>query len=199
MTPWPVLIGSISGVLVAAIITFTSTVYQQRRIDRREARASLGSACTELLTRSASLVHRAQVLSLEARFRTGLAEGVLIALGREKPLRAMQLLEWLLTDLEPAYKAWSGVWVGAPASLIQAANNLISACEEVIGAATSRTPSKLGRHLRELALGGLEDVGQRERMVTAVEALSLARREFTMLVREEFGQKSVEVFAGVPD
>jgi hypothetical protein len=99
--------------LVAAIITFTSTVYQQRRIDRREARASLGSACTELLTRSASLVHRAQVLSLEARFRTGLAEGVLIALGREKPLRAMQLLEWLLTDLEPAYKAWSGVWVGA--------------------------------------------------------------------------------------
>jgi hypothetical protein len=99
----------------------------------------------------------------------------------------MQLVDWLMQDMQPAYDAWSAVWASAPPTIVQSANELIAHCSEVIGAVGHPEPTERVQKVRTLILGVQRDAVSDTRFQENLEALGAARRRFAALVRAETG------------
>ncbi len=80
--------------------------------DRRQ------KAYADLLVASLGVSLRAHVLITVLKTRSGLGEGVAVALGQRKQLEAMGLHDWMNQDFGPLMDAWSRAWAyGTPAGV----------------------------------------------------------------------------------
>ena len=191
---WAILVGSLGGGLLGWGASFSSMQYQQRRIDKREAKTARSQAYLQLLTRSVTLANRAETLMQTARLRSGLREGLDVAFRLRPAADPMHLHDWLDADLTPAIEAWSAVWMGASPALVAKANVLLACCIDVVAAATTRSEQPAPQRVTEFVVGARVDLGQVERVQTARHALAAARRDFAVLVREETGQEDANLF-----
>jgi hypothetical protein len=148
--------GAIGGVL-GIVASFGGAIYQQRVIGRREAASARKRVYVELLSRSLTLLHRVQALRDTARLRSGLSEALDVLTRQRRLLDPMQLVDWLMQDMQPAYDAWSAVWASAPPTIVQSANELIAHCSEVIGAVGHPKPTERVQKVRTLILGVQRD------------------------------------------
>lgn len=60
-----------------------------------------------MLSRSMAVMTAAQALGLTMKTRSGLGEGVDVAMRLRKPADPMELHDWLAKDMAPLTEAWS--------------------------------------------------------------------------------------------
>jgi hypothetical protein len=197
MTPWwAILVSGLASGLLAVVASIGAILFQQSRIDQREAAAARSQAYLQLLMRSMAIAHRAQILMTTARVRSGLREGLDVTFRLRPAVDPMALYDWLAVDLNPAFEASSAVWLSAPQDVVKSANGLLLRCGDVVSAATTRSELPPVWRLVERVNGAAPDHGQDERVAAALRALGAARRDFAVLVRKETGQEHAELFLG---
>jgi hypothetical protein len=184
---WAIVVSGVSGGILAIIAAWGSAFYQQRALGEREAAAARNRAYLELLTRSMTLAQRAQALRLTARLRSGLTESLDVLLRQRRPLDPMQLHDWMMEDMRPAYQAWSDSWIAAPPTVVEAANQLIAACAEVIGDIGYDFPSDRRGRLHAIVAGVQADHDADAAFQRKIEKLGEVRRRFAALIRQETG------------
>jgi len=191
---WLFVAGQIAAAPLVAVAAFIGVVYQQRRIDRREATAAQSRTSVDLLTQSLLFAQLAHALLLTAQVRTGLSEGRDVLLRRRRPVDPMELHDWLQQGTRPLFDAWSATWVSSSPAMVTRGNAVIDACTGVLDAVSERAPARGPARLREAIVGRGVDKDQAERLRAAIHALAVARRDYAALVRKETGKDTAELF-----
>jgi hypothetical protein len=157
---------------------------QQRR-ERRE-------AYTQLLTAAMMVVHTVGMLRLAVEVRSGLKEGIDVALHVRKPIEPFEIDDHLRRDFGPLFEAWTHIWMIGSPEAIQKANRLLDSAVEVLGAGTTRGEANVG--LDRWLLGDKWTPQQMELFQGKVRELGAARKEFAELARKELGSEMAELF-----
>jgi hypothetical protein len=127
--------------------------------------------------------------------RSGIVEGIDIALHHRKPIDAMELNDWLIIDLGPMLDAQSAIWLHGNEVLIKGASDVVMAAGEVISKSTSiaalkdiaemqASGDRIGAALKRLKTLPRDDQSEEER-IEAVAELGRACRTFGRLMRAE--------------
>lgn len=187
----------VAAALGSAFLTVIGTFWLERwRADRAAHAATsdrLREACVQMASHAQSLAFRAKALYLTTVLRSGIGEGLDIALYYRKPLDPMQLSDWLSLDITPILQAQIVVEVAGDRELMQGAADLVLAASEVLGKATAvRTPGAdptLGQ-LRRFVRGLLpvrRDPEVEDAVQHAVRQLGQQQRRFARLTRDRLG------------
>jgi len=83
-----------------------------------------------------ALALRAQALYFTVVMRSGIGEGLAVALYHRKPIDPMELAEWLSVDLKPMLEAQRVIEVTGDGELMRAAADLVLAGMALLGKAT---------------------------------------------------------------
>jgi hypothetical protein len=172
----------------------------RERLRRRTAdRELLAAAVTDMLALSMSLSLRADTMGNAMKVRSGLGEGLDVALRVRKPLDPLEFHDWIAQDMSPLNAAWSVVWARGDQELVQLANKLMSRCGDVITASTARTPAETaGAKARRFAAGErwtpemLDDLGH------ARKAMAHAREQLAQYARGMLGLRPAQLFSPEP-
>jgi hypothetical protein len=191
---------AIAALGAAALTAFASlgVVWVQGRLSAKaRAEADLLRALEELMSRSVSIGTRSLALGQAMRFRSGLNEGLDIALRLRKPADVLELHDWMHQDLAPMQHALVEVWSTADQSLIAAANHLMDASVDVVTTSTAREQLESRRlRVRRYLLGERWTPYMRTASEEAVRAMAEARRDLLNLTRERLQSEAVNVFTG---
>jgi hypothetical protein len=154
-------------------------------------------AYARLLAVTAVIVDTASVLRLTVELRSGLKEGLDVAMHHRKPVDPLELHNQLRRDKEPLYQAWSEVWVVGTQEAIAAGNDLVAKAGEIMGAATGSGQARTGliRYLR----GEKWSQEQLDEWNEQIRELGILRREFAVMARRELGSEVARLFTGVPE
>lgn len=95
-------------------------------VGRRAARDVLLTAVTAMLSRSMAVMTRAQAMGLQMRLRSGLGESIDVATRLRKPADALELHDWMATDMAPLNEAWSVIWARGDQETVRLANALLA-------------------------------------------------------------------------
>jgi hypothetical protein len=162
---------------------------------RAAERDVLLAAVTQMLSRSMAVLMRAQAMGLQMRLRSGIAEGVDVTLRVRKPADALEFHDWMAADLAPLNEAWSVIWARGGQETIRLANQLLSACNETMGAATATAPADTaGARLRRLAVGERWTPELQADLNRAVKAAAHARKDLAQHMRRKLGMPAAELF-----
>lgn len=148
-------------------------------------RAEKRRAYEALLNRSGLLIHTAGALHATMEHRSGLPEGVDVALTIRKPADPLELAELMRQDTEPLYAAWTSIWAIGTDDAIAAANEVVALCGEVMGKATVRGTARVG--VARWLIGEKWTPDQLAEWATAIEQLALARARLARTLRSELG------------
>lgn len=173
-------------------------VFYQERLRGKSADAdAMAATVTELLSRSFALALRARTAGETAKFRSGLGEGVDVATRQRKPVDLFALHDWLDTDFAPLRAAWSELWSRGDQELVDVGNRLMSACADVITAATETAPapSSMSAKVRRLVRGEEWTLALTERLEAAERALAAARRQLTLVARRQLGRPFIDPYS----
>jgi hypothetical protein len=182
-------IGIGGGVAVAAI--------QARRQTRSERNGARAAAYSRLIATTGLLMHTAQTLRLAMQFRSGINEGLDIALRLRKPMDLFDLNTELRKDLEPLYQAWAEVWTVGTQEAIATANELIGLATMVMGTATARGEGRGG--IARALIGEKWMPEQLAAWERSIAELAQCRRQFGEIARAELGHDVADLWAGRVD
>jgi len=197
------LVGGLIGSAIAASVAITTgraeRVHErQMRKEERDAesaaehRRDRRQAYTQLLGAAMMVVHTAGMMRVTMITRSGLREGVDIAIRLRKPIEPFDIDDRLRRDWEPLFEAWTHIWaVGSPEA-IQNANRLLDTAVEVLGTGTRRGEATEG--VARWLLGEKFTPEQTANFMKQVRALAQARKEFGELMRRELGSEVAELF-----
>jgi hypothetical protein len=189
MTIWAPVVAAIGASFLTGGFTWGVSWWQERRRDRAATIQERAAAYHELTSRSLSFIARVNSLRNAMQSRSGLKEGVDITLRYRRPVDALEIHDWLTKDFEPINNAWSRIQLLGTAAAIDAATQLLNACGDVVGAATS-----LGRARGKIAstvigLAWTED--QQEELQAANKRAVAEREAFIKVARKELGAEKV--------
>jgi hypothetical protein len=146
-----------------------------------------------LLAKSMAVVQAAMALRLLMMFRSGMQEGVDIALGHRKPIEPFDLADRIISVFQPLFEAQATVWAcGSPAS-IPLANEIVERCLDLLGLSTAG--GERGGKLQRYVFGERWTPEQDAAYDSASVAVGDARRRLAELLRREGKNKATEVFA----
>ena len=194
--PWDVVAAALGSSLLTSAGTFGLVRWQAALQSRAASRDRLREACVRLASHGQSLALRARILRQTAVSRSGIGEGLDVALHYRKPLDLMELSDWLAADLHPMIEAQSVIEITADADIIRVASDLMVAAASVLGTATSfarmdGTTPKGGRDAARRFLSTLrplyDDPKTEAAIVDAVRELGRQLRLFTRLTRDRLG------------
>ena len=173
--------------LGTGVLGFGGIWWQQRHRDRASALAEKGDAYHQLIAHSLSFTIRARTLRDAMRRRSGLAEGLDVALGKRRPSDPMELHDWFAQGWEPLNQAWSKIQViGSPAAE-DAATEVIDACADLVAVATDMGQA---RGKTASALRGLDWTSeQQEALENAATRVVKGRGAFIEIARGELGKR----------
>jgi hypothetical protein len=127
--------------------------------------------------------------------RSGLQEGLEVTLRHRKPIDIMSLYDWAVDDLNTLMDAWSRVWYLGTQAAIDAADSLVSACNEVLELAVTynseEQPAK--RRLHTYVVGLRWNQEEQAAFQAALTRTAERRAAFVQLMRKELGQPPVEL------
>lgn len=190
---WAPVIAALGASFLTVLGTWGLNQFQHRQAKREAERQEQHAAYQLVLNRSMTFAFRARTLGDAMRFRSGLNESLSVLLRLRRTLDSLELYDWIDRDLRPLGDAWLRVWVVGTQQAIDAADRVMIACEEVMGAATAR-PNRglIGRAYRALA-GEVWTKEQLANFDSALERLAEERVAFVKIMREEMGKEAVEL------
>jgi hypothetical protein len=190
---------AIAALGAAALTALASlgVIATQEWLRRREAECrALQAAVATLLTRSVGVALQARYMGEMMKVRSGLGEGLDIALHHRKPLDLFELYGWMARERGPLDAAWSDVWCRGDQLTVQLANKLVGTCSDLLGVSTNRQPVGNGWDRARRWVGGDRWTPEMlEGHQAATEALAEARRDLAAHARLVLGYPSVELFA----
>jgi hypothetical protein len=188
-SPWATVVAALG----ASGLTTLGLLSRDVVAARRRKRADRLTAYEVLLGRSVAVVQAAATLRMTMMFRSGLQEGVEVALRHRMPLDPFDLSDRLSDVFQPLFVAQAKVWASGSREVIPLANNLVSTCLNLLGVSTEggRADGKLKRYV----FGESWTPEQDEAYWASVKAVADARRKIAEFLRREGKQDFVDVFA----
>ena len=189
---------AIAAALGASFLTGLASLgvvaYQEWLRSRAGDRDALATAVIEMLSRSLAVAMRAQAAAETVRLRSGLSEGVDIAIRLRKPLDLFEFHDWMAQDMAPLNTAWSVVWAHGDQEMVRLANALLSACSDLIGISTPTQPTATYlERFRRYVVGERWTAEQRAESQHALEEVAHARKRLAEHARQELGKRHVEL------
>ncbi len=192
MTIWVPVVAALGASLLTIIGTFGLQAYRdggakqdQRRLERRDAYA-------QLLATSMTVAYLGGVHHLAMQLRSGLGEGIDIALRIRRPLDPFELGELNLRYLQPLNEAWAHIWaIGSP-DAVKAGNSVVDKCAAYFGVVSELGKARTGPWARfRSSKWTPEQVRKQE---AALRELAVARKELAEVTRRELGSLPAQLF-----
>lgn len=175
----------VAAALGASVLTAGATLGIDWWRMRREASASrkreLTQACATLVTGAHKMSIRASAVKEMMIMRSGIWEGVDVALHHRKPLDPTTLVEYMQVDMAPMLDAQATIWILGDQQLIAGASGIILAAAEVVSKSTAlpedRQPVSRDAELKDRARALARGMRQLPRDPALEEARNAAVRE----------------------
>jgi hypothetical protein len=133
---WVPVVAALGAALLSTVGSF-GVVWTQRRHDAKTgATAAKFTAYNDMQTRALSFAFRAQALGGAGRFRSGISEGLDVALRMRKPADILELYDWLDAEGGPMREVYSRICAVGSQAAVNAATRLLGDANAVLGAAT---------------------------------------------------------------
>jgi len=190
---WIPVIAALGSSLLTGFAAFGLAWWQAKSTEKAARAERQSRAYALLLTRSLIIAHLASDLHIMMETRSGLKEGLDVTLRFKKMLDPLELADRLRAEQQPLYEAWSEVWVVGSKAAIPIANDLITHCANIIGAATQRGKA------RPLWLRGITGEKwtkqQLDQWQEELRNLAETRRKLGIIARQEAGIEVADLFA----
>ncbi len=190
---WVPVIAALGSSALTGMVAFGLEWWRTSRAERSARSERRARAYSMLLARSSVIAHLASELHVAMEVRSGLREGLNVTLGVQKAFDPLELADRLRADLQPLYEAWSEVWAVGSKGAIPEANDLVTRCGAVMGAATQRGEAR-PELLRRIA-GEKWTQEQLDQWGEELRSLAEARRRLAATARREAGVEVAELFA----
>lgn len=190
---WAPVIAALGASLLTGLFGFGLEWWRLRSAKKEAFVERRSRAYSTLLARSVSITYLAQNLHNAIEIRSGVREGINVTLRYQKAIDLLDLAKWMETEFQPAFEAWSEVWVVGSQEAIAEANDLITKCGAVLETATQRGQGRPD-WLRGIA-GEKWTKEQLEQLQEEVKGIAEARRQLAKIVRKETGLDVADVFA----
>jgi hypothetical protein len=188
MTIWAPVVAALGASLLTGGFGFGGIWWQQHRLGRAAAVQEKAVAYHQLISHSLSLAARASTLRNVMQTRSGLKEGVDVTFRLRRPFDPMELHDWLVKDFEPINDAWSKVQMIGTVASIDSATQLLDACADLIGIAT--TPGTAHGKMTSTVKGIAFTTEQQEALQAATKHVAETREAFIVVIREELGKEA---------
>lgn len=189
------LIAALGASALTGLVSLGVVWFQECRRAKARDRDALRAAIQELLSRSMGVATRARAMADLMRLRSGLKEGLDIAMRHRKPVDLLELHDWLDQDIAPMNAALSEIWTRDSQEGIRLANDVMNKCMDLLGASTTRQQTGNGwERVRVWAAGerwAPEMIAENNR---AMQELARARKRYAEHARARFGLDVVELF-----
>ncbi len=197
MTPAELtLAAALGSSALTGAVSFGVFWLQDRRQRKAADKAALHKAMSDLLSRSLAVAMRARAMGETMKSRSGLTEGVDVALRQRKPVDQLELHDWMAQDVAPLNEALTEIWTRDNQAGVRLANDVVSKCMDLLGASTTiQGPSTSRERLRRWAVGVRwtpEMVAENDR---AMIELAHARKRYADHARARFGREAIELFS----
>lgn len=177
--------------LGASLLTTIGLLARDRVLSRRKAKEARLSAYDELVTHSMVVLHTATALRVTMQIRSGLREGIDVALHHRRPLEPLDVADRLSRDLQPLLAAWTRVCGVGSRESIPLANDLLDTCIRLITVAME--PGRAGGAVSRYVLGERWTSEQDERLNASHLDVGKARRRLMELRRREGGLEAADL------
>jgi len=188
-----VLIAALGGSALTGAVAFGLEWWRSNRAGKAAQAERRSRAYSMLLTRSIIFANLAADLHAVMEIRSGIKEGIDVTLGLQKALDPLEMQFRLRAEILPLYEAWSEVWVVGSKEAIPEANDLVSRCGAVVGAATQRGKAQ-AKWLRGIT-GEKWTQQQLDQWQAELHGLAEARKQLGGVARRETGVEVVDLFA----
>ncbi len=189
---WVPVIAALGSSALTGLVAFGLGWWHSHRAEKLALSERRTRAYSMLLTRAAVIDYLAGGLHIAMQFRSGIADGVSVTLGKQKAFDPLELVDRLRADVQPLYEAWSEVWVVGSKEAIREANDLVAQCGAVMGAATQRGEAR--PELLRVIVGAKWTQEQLDQWEKEQRGLAEARRRFAAIARREAGVEVAELF-----
>lgn len=189
-----VLTASLGSSALTLIGAFGLQWQRGRQIREEGARKSLVVHCASLNSHALMYVARVQALYEYALIRSGLREGLDVALHHRAPADVLEISAWLFLDLEPMFAAQAQIELRGSERLIRSASDVVVGALEVQGIylQVSETGTDTQSSDRNYISGLVDRLRSAKRNPSlessgkdAIMKLGRVIREFEQVVREE--------------
>jgi hypothetical protein len=193
---WAVVVAGLGGSALTGLVAWGLGERQAAQSRRERQQQERRKAYSELLGHSTQVLQLAAALHQTMAARSGLVEGIDVALHHRKPMDPWELWLSMQGAVAPLNLAWSDVWTVGSSDGIRLANALIDRCADVISTATSRGEGRGG--LAQRVAGEKWTQEQLDAWDADQKALARARRDLALHARHELGFEVAEVFREPP-
>jgi hypothetical protein len=195
---WAVVAAALGASFLTSLGSLGVVWYQERRRSRASDQAALHSAVLELLTRSTAVGLRAQALQDTIRSRSGLGEGLDVALRYRKPFDPMELHDWQALDLVPLNAALNEIWTRGDRDGIRLAGDLVGKCANLLRESTARAPARTAlKWLHKAVFGERWTPEMLAAQQRALDDMLAARRRLADYARAALKMDTVDLFTQV--
>jgi hypothetical protein len=186
---WIPAAAALAGAAIGVGGSFGLTMYQNSRAGRDARKTEALSTYGELVSASLQMMLLAQAMGLVMRTRTGLLEGFSVMMRQAKPVDAIQLYDWIRGDLQRLHDAWSRVQATGSQDGVDAADRLLDACSDFMGAAVATDDSR--SPISRVVLGERPSPSQIEQLSTIMARVAAERMSIVRIARREAGRSAV--------
>jgi hypothetical protein len=196
-TAWAVVAAALGSSFLTIVGTFWLERWRAKRADHGTSSDRLREACIHMCSHAMALALRGNALYLTAIFRSGIGEGLDVALYHRRPLDVMELTSWLFEDLRPMLEAQSLIEITGDHDLIRATADLVLAGMAVVGKASDVARSRsqepdVGASRRVAGwMRGIvpmrKNAEVEQAIQQAVRTLGQEARQFARVTRERLG------------
>lgn len=190
---WIPVIAALGSSALTGMVAFGLEWWRSQKADKSAQAERRSRAYSMLLTRSTIIAHLASDLHIAMELRSGLAESLNVAMGLQKKLDPLELSDRLRAELEPLYEAWTEVWVVGSKEAIPEANDLVTLCGEVMGAATQKGEAR--PLVLKVITGEKWTQKQLDQWQNELRGLAEARKRLGIIARRELGVDIADLFA----
>ena len=188
-----VLFAALGSSALTGAVAFGLEWWRSNRAGKATQAERRSRAYSMLLTRSIIFANLAADLHAVMEVRSGIKEGIDVTLRIQKALDPLEMQFRLRAEILPLYEAWSEVWVVGSKEAIPEANDLVSRCGAVVGAATQRGKAQ-AKWLRGIT-GEKWTQQQLDQWQAELHGLAEARKRLGGVARRETGVEVVDLYA----
>lgn len=190
---WIPVVAALGASALTGLVAFGLDDVRARRERRERLKERRQLAYAEMISHAAALALAAGSMSLTAKLRSGLVEGMDIVFRHRKPIDPLDLHDWLMKELGPMLDAMAEIWVVGTPKAVVAANELLQKCNRVLEQGTTRGES--GSSLVRYLFGEKWTTTQAEAFQEAINEMADARKVLAEVARVEMNMEFAHLFA----
>jgi hypothetical protein len=182
---WVPVIAALGASALTGLIAFGLDALRAHRDNTERLTERRARAYSQMLSHAAAFALAVGAMHLTAQLRSGFTEGLDVTLHHRKPVDPLELHDWLMRELGPMLEALSEIWVVGTQESVEAGNDLMKKCNDVLGLGTNRgkVPSRFVR----IFVGEKWSTEQRKVFDEAAKVMADARKRLAEVARRELG------------